>query len=290
MDEQVRIDGRRVAYTWRGASGGAEGDGRGAPLVLVHGHTGARDDFAGVIDALAEVRTVVAVDLPGHGGSEGPDDPAAYDLGWQAEWLLSFCDAVGIPRFHLLGHSMGGLVAQRAALRAPERLASLILMGTGLGALREEAREFIERVAAVAWEHGVEAGFDEAMRSWEEAPVDPELKARRAADREYLRRRYLTLNPAAILGGARQLARAQPVAHELRLQAPVLVIHGEDDYAWQTAEQQALAAAIPGAERIAIPVSYHSPQKENPVAWLTAVRGFLHQAERHSVPEGVPEA
>ena len=278
MDGTVTIGGRRVGYTRLEHAGGG---GAGAPLLLVHGHTGARDDFEGVIAALAEDRPVVAVDLPGHGGTEGPHEPEAYDLGVQADWLVAFAEAVGLERFHLLGHSMGGLIAQRVALRIPERLASLILMGTGLGALREEAREFIERVAAVAWTQGVEAGFEEAMRSWEEAPVDAALKARRAADRDYLRRRYLRLNPAAILGGARQLATATPVIHELALAAPVLVLHGQDDYAWETPEQQALAEAIPGAERVSIPVSYHSPQKENPVAWLAVVRGFLDKAERN---------
>ena len=273
MDVTVTIESRGVAFTR------LEG-GVGVPLVLVHGHTGARDDFEGVMPALAEDRPVVAVDLPGHGGSEGPDEPEAYDLGAQADWLVAFADAVELERFHLLGHSMGGLIAQRVALRIPERLASLVLMGTGLGALREEAREFIERVADVAWAQGVEAAFEEGMRSWEEAPVDPALKARRAADREYLRRRYLKLNRAAIVGGARELATAYPVAHELRLEAPALVVHGEDDYAWETPEQQALAEAIPGAERVAIPVSYHSPQKENPAAWLAVVRGFLDKAER----------
>lgn len=281
MDGWLRIEDRRVALTR--LDGGA-----GAPLLLVHGHTGARDDFAGVIDTLALDRPVVAVDLPGHGDSEGPDHPGAYGLDWQARWVLDVADALGLTAFHLLGHSMGGLIAQRVAVGAPRRLRSLILMGTGLGALREEAREFIERVAAVAWAEGVEAGFAESMRSWEEAPVEPALKARREADRDHLRRRYLKLNPAAILGGARQLATAAPVAHRLRLDAPVLVVHGEHDYAWEPPEQRALAAAIPGAERAAIPVSYHSPQKENPAAWLAVVRRFLRTAEPS--PGGVSPA
>jgi hypothetical protein len=73
------------------------GEGSATPLLLVHGFTGGKDDFAGVLPALAEDRPVVAVDLPGHGGSEGADDPAAYDLFAVAGWVLRFADALG-PR------------------------------------------------------------------------------------------------------------------------------------------------------------------------------------------------
>ena len=273
MERTVVVGGRGVAYTW------VEGAGVGAALVLVHGHTGAKEDFAGVLDALAEDRPVVAVDLPGHGGSEAADSPAGYELGRLAEWLLAFADATGLGRFHLLGHSMGGLVAQRAAVSAPERLESLILMGSGLGAIRAEALAFMARVAAVARTHGAEAAFEEGMRGWAEAPLDEELKARRAADVDYLRRRYARLDPAAIWAGAEQLGAAEAVADRIRLDVPVLVVHGEHDYAWEPPEQEALAAAIPGARRVSIPVSYHSPQKENPEAWLATVRGFLRDAD-----------
>jgi pimeloyl-ACP methyl ester carboxylesterase len=273
MERTVVVGGRVAACTW------VDGAGVGAPVVLVHGHTGAKEDFAGVVQALAEDRSVIAVDLPGHGGSERPGDPSGYELGRLAEWLLAFVGVAGLGRFHLLGHSMGGLVAQRAAVAAPERLASLILMGSGLGALRAEALEFIGRVAAVARTEGAAAAFEEGMRSWAEAPVDEELKARRATDVDYLRRRYARLDPAAIWAGAEQLATAGPVADQIRLGVPVLVVHGEHDYAWEPPEQEALAAAIPGARRVSIPVSYHSPQKENPEAWLAAVRGFLRDAD-----------
>jgi pimeloyl-ACP methyl ester carboxylesterase len=270
--EELRIEGREVAWVRRDG-------GPGAPLLLVHGHTGAKEDFDGVLGALAEDRTVVAVDLPGHGGTEGPDDPAGYELWRLAEWLLAFADAAGLGPHHLLGHSMGGLVAQRAAVLAPERLASLVLMGSGLGAIRAEALAFIGRVAAVARADGVEAAFEEGMRGWAEAPLDEALKSRRVTDVDYLRRRYARLNPVAVWAGAEQLGLAEPVADRLCLDAPVLVVHGEHDYAWEAHEQEALAAAIPGARRVSIPVSYHSPQKENPEAWLAAVRGFLRDAD-----------
>src|SRR3712207_3054727 len=104
----LEIDGRAVAYN--------EVDGGdGVPLLAVHGFTGSKEDFSPVLEPLADNRRVIAVDLPGHGNSEGPDDPAACTLAPTAAWVLRFADAVGLDEFHLLGHSIGGLIAQRVA-------------------------------------------------------------------------------------------------------------------------------------------------------------------------------
>jgi len=70
---------------------------------------------------------VLAVDLPGHGRSEGPALPSVEAL---ADWLLALLDAAGVARAHLVGHSMGSLVALEAASRAPERAAGLVMIGT----------------------------------------------------------------------------------------------------------------------------------------------------------------
>src|SRR3712207_6434966 len=120
----LTIDGRRAAYVRAGA-------GRAAPLLLVHGFSGSKEDFDVVVEELGTDRPVIAVDLPGHGESEEPDDPSAYGLAALAGWVLRFADEAGLEEFHLLGHSMGGLVAQRTAAIASHRLASLTLMATG---------------------------------------------------------------------------------------------------------------------------------------------------------------
>ncbi|HEX7640085.1 MAG TPA: alpha/beta hydrolase [Burkholderiaceae bacterium] len=86
---------------------------------------------------------VLAVDLPGHGRSEGPP-PASIEAA--ADWLLGLLDAAGAPAAHLVGHSMGSLVALEAAARAPERAAGLVLVGSAFPmkvspALLDTARE-----------------------------------------------------------------------------------------------------------------------------------------------------
>jgi pimeloyl-ACP methyl ester carboxylesterase len=270
MTSRLTIDGRTVAY--HRVDGGP-----GRPLLLVHGFTGSKEDFATVAPALAEARPVISVDLPGHMDSDGPDDPAAYGLGALATWLLQVADALQLDDFHLLGHSMGGMVVQRVASVASQRLASLVLMGTGLGALREEAAEVVTRVAVAARDHGMEAAWEESQRRPPRVHTpspDPEREA-------FSRRRFLGLNPASVVGEVRNLIGAAPLGAFLRgIDIPVLVIHGEHDDAWIPSEQALLARTVAGARHVVVPDAVHSPQLENAEYWLKAVGTFIADAER----------
>ena len=70
---------------------------------------------------------MLAVDQPGHGRSDGPPLASVEAL---ADWLLALLDAAGVPSAHLVGHSMGSLIALEAAARAPQRAAGLVMVGT----------------------------------------------------------------------------------------------------------------------------------------------------------------
>jgi pimeloyl-ACP methyl ester carboxylesterase len=100
---------------------------------------------------------VLAVDLPGHGRSEGPPRESVEDL---AGWLLALLDAAGVAQAALMGHSMGSLVALEAAGRAPQRASRLVMMGTAYPmqvspALLETAeRDPLRAIEMVnAWSH-----------------------------------------------------------------------------------------------------------------------------------------
>jgi pimeloyl-ACP methyl ester carboxylesterase len=270
MTATITVDGRRVAYR-------KAGNGRATPLVLVHGFAGSKEDFETVLPGLAADREVIAVDLPGHGESEGTDDPAAYSLVTTSAWLLRFADELGLEDFHLLGHSMGGLAVQRTAALASQRLASLILMGTGLGALREEAGDHITAVAIAARDEGIAAALEVVKQQPAPefvVPTNPEREA-------FALRRFLALSQAAIVGGARNLITATPLGAFLYgIDIPVLVIHGEHDYVWLPAEQAALARTVAGARLVVVPAAAHSPQMENPDYWTKAVSAFLADADR----------
>lgn len=270
MTSITTVDGLTVTYR-------EAGRGEGTPLLLVHGFTGSKEDFDAVLPALAEERRVIAVDLPGHGGSTGGDDPAGYGLSTSAAWLLRFADAVYLDEFHLLGHSMGGLVVQRTAALASQRLRSLVLMSTGMGALREEAGDHVVRVAIAARDRGMEAAWEENRRrpiSEFALPADPRREA-------FSKRRFLSLDPAAVVGGARNLIGAAPLGAFLYgIDVPVLVVTGEHDDAWTLSEQSLLARTVAGAKHVVVPDAVHSPQMENPDYWLKAVGGFLGDVDR----------
>lgn len=108
--QRVRVNGIEIAFEEHGAGT--------RPLVLLHGFTGFRQDFATQVDALAKRGRVIAPDLRGHGDS-GHAEPARYTLRHLQQDLVELLDALDIGSCDLLGHSMGGMVALRAVLAAP---------------------------------------------------------------------------------------------------------------------------------------------------------------------------
>ena len=266
--QTTMLDGLTVAYE-------EAGGGDAPPQLQVHGFTGGRDDFDPVLELLAEDRRVVAVDLPGHGGSEGPDDAGSYGLAALAGWVLALADLLDLGEVHLLGHSFGGLVAQRAAAVGSQRMRSLVLMGTGLGAPREERSAHAVRIALAARDHGPEAALQTALTT----NPDGEQQAS-AEEREAALRRYRGLRTAAIVGTARSLVSATPLGAFLRgIDIPVLVLHGEDDRVWLGNEQLLLVASVAGAEHVVVPGAGHQPQRDDPRRWAAIVNAFLRRAD-----------
>ncbi|HTO59471.1 MAG TPA: alpha/beta hydrolase, partial [Pseudomonadales bacterium] len=105
-------------------------EGRGAPLLLLHGFTGSKLDFHDQIAWFSDRYRVLAPDQRGHGESTNVGREDGYSMDILVGDLAGFLDALDVERVHLLGHSMGGMVAMRFALKHPKRLKSLILMDT----------------------------------------------------------------------------------------------------------------------------------------------------------------
>src|SRR6516164_6701708 len=106
------------------------GEGPGVPVLLLHGFGADLNTWMFTQPALAEGRRVVALDLPGHGGSSKElPDAGGESLAAIVGKALA---ALGIERMHLVGHSMGGGIASSFALRQPERVATLTLLASAL--------------------------------------------------------------------------------------------------------------------------------------------------------------
>ncbi|MBW2274284.1 MAG: alpha/beta fold hydrolase [Deltaproteobacteria bacterium] len=261
--------------------------GDGLPLVLVHGFTGHRDDFAGVLPALARHRRCLAPDLRGHGDSDRAADPSDYDFETLEEDLVGLLDALGIEVCHLLGHSMGGMVALRFTLAHPARVASLVLMNTSAAAPEGYSREGLEAASALARAQGMQ----ELQRRVEAGAKETELKEtalkETAAEGTELdesywphhRRRYAAMDPEAY--GALVAAMLDQQSLETRLgeiACPTLVLVGAADGAFVPAAAT-LAAGIPGARHVVIPGAAHHPHREKRDEWLAAMEA--HFAAMH---------
>jgi pimeloyl-ACP methyl ester carboxylesterase len=104
--------------------------GAGEPLVLVHGFGADKDNFTRVAAHLTPRYRVLIPDLPGFGESAKPAD-ASYTIPQQVAWLRAMLQRLGVARPHLGGSSMGGMIAVEYALRHPDEVASLWLLGPG---------------------------------------------------------------------------------------------------------------------------------------------------------------
>lgn len=126
---EVEAAGHRIVYAEAG---------RGDTLVLLHGFTGAKENWQPVVGPLSRDFRVVVPDLPGWNASErlrGAD----YGYAAQAERVAAFIDAVSERPVHLVGHSMGGGIAAVLAARHSDRLAHLVLMDAGGVRFRDNA-------------------------------------------------------------------------------------------------------------------------------------------------------
>jgi len=163
-------------------------EGTGDPVVLIHGLDSSAQmnwQLPGIIAALARHHQVIALDLPGYGQSDKPVEPEAYGQQWVEDVIL-LLDHLRIQKAHIVGYSMGGMVALKLIAEHPER----VLSGTlgGMGWLREGS--FLQK----AWAH---MGSISARGGADLALTEDELKAIRVpvlilvGDRDPMRRMYV---------------------------------------------------------------------------------------------------
>jgi pimeloyl-ACP methyl ester carboxylesterase len=266
----------------------AEAGGGQRPLLLVHGFTGAKEDFTPWLDQLADLGWhAAAPDLRGHGGSSKPPAESAYSFSVMADDVLRLAAVLGWNRFVLLGHSMGGMVAQFVAHGAAERLAGLILMDTTHGPLDNFDPNVIEAAVSIVRGQGIDALAD--IMATQEGPLTTpahrRLLAERAGYAEFLDRKFRTSSPAMYAAMAPVFPTAADRLESLRqlpATTPVLVIVGEQDEPF-LAPSQRMAAAVQRGSLAVIPDAGHCPQFENTDAWWRAVTEFLASLSRADV-------
>ncbi len=255
------------------------------PAVLLHGFTGSAASFDHLRKLLSPALSVVALNLPGHGGS-----PVAVNGGsaWEAtvdSVATSLARAHGGPA-HLIGYSMGARVALAVALRHPELVRTLVLesgtAGIRAAPLRAERVAQDEALAQLLEREGVPA----FVARWEETTVLAELRKLPADLIVSLRARRLAQSAAGLAWSLRMLgAGAQPdLWPALRsLRARTLLLHGaKDDKFRALAEKMALR--IPDATLREIRGAGHSPNLERPALYAAALLDFVAAAQSATAP------
>ncbi|WP_330298428.1 alpha/beta fold hydrolase [Streptomyces sp. NBC_00503] len=253
---------------------GSGGPVRGTAL-LVPGYTGSKEDFIGLLAPLAAAGyRVVAVDGRGQHESGGPRTEAPYALEELAGDVLAQTAALadGGP-VHLLGHSLGGLIARAAVIRDPAPFASLTLMSSGPRAVCEDQQARTKMLISALEVMGDDMpGIWEAMRAMDprdEAPDSPELA-------QFLRERWLGTVPEQLIVTGRALVSEPDRTAELAAAAPglaKLVLSGASDPVWPV-EWMDDTARLLGAYRVVVAGTAHSPNAEDPLATAAALVGF----------------
>ncbi|HEX2577953.1 MAG TPA: alpha/beta hydrolase [Aquihabitans sp.] len=256
----------------------AESGRGGRPLLLVHGFTGAKEDFADWMGRFADDGWwVLAPDLRGHGASSQPADEASYSLATFATDLWALVDHAGWDRFALLGHSMGGMIAQELVLQHPERVERLVLMDTDGGPARGIDAETVAFGVEVLRTQGLPAllALIDQLPTPPRSPAEERLRATRPGFAEWCDAKLRASAPAMYAAMALELTSRPDRLPELAgLDVPTRVVVGEQDRDFLGGSRR-LAEAIPGADLVVVPDAAHSPQLENPVAWWEAVGPWL---------------
>ena len=250
------------------------GNGPAIPLVLVHGFTGGRIDFADVIDDLAEDRRVVAWDHRGHSRLDQhrrcpratrsiSSWPMPRPLSMRSRSTDSICSATrwvaSWPQRFVLGH--------------PDRVASLVLMDTLAEPGSSIPQDWMDRTIELGRNEGMSAVADMVSKFAEDSSVAPEADRGRIAERSRHKLSHMDVEAFASLGTELRtfpsmLARLSEIA------CPTTVLVGELDTGLR-AQSDAIAAAIPGSDLVVIEGAAHCPQEERRDAWLAAVRHHL---------------
>lgn len=243
----------------------AKGPRRGS-ILLVHGWTGSKEDFTPILPLVAaQGFDVVAYDQRGQFETPGALDDDYSLEAFAGDALALAEEAFEDERFHLLGHSFGGLVAQRVALAAPDRLLSLSLLCSGPGALGDSPTRPLRHVVAAIGQ----VPLLQIHQLREKGVKRP------AQITAFLAKRFTSGVPAALKAITQHLIDAPDLVDDVAATGVrCWVARGATDDAWPFDAQDDLARRL-GTEVVVLPSAAHSPAVEAPEELVDAWLPFL---------------
>ena len=247
------------------------GEGTEDPLVLLHAFPLNGRMFEPQMATFSGYRRVVAPDYPGFGRS--PRTPAQPDVHYYAEGVRHLLDRLHLERVVLGGVSMGGYVAFECMRLFPERISALVLANTRPEPDSEEIRETRNEMALRVAQEGVGVLVELQM----ERLLAPDTLQNDEDLIENVRAMILENSPdgaVAALGAMRERPDSTPLLGEIGV--PTLVVGGEEDGISSPEVMGAMAAKIPGAHHVTIPLTGHLSNLEAPEKFNAALKEFLN--------------
>ena len=251
--------------------------GRGHPLICLHG-TGpgasAWSNFRHNADALSARFRTFLVDLPGFGRSQKVQ-VSAPRLTFLSGAIRDLMDALGIERSHFLGNSMGAQVALKLAIDSPDRVVRLVLVGPAVMGHSAFTPMPTEVVRMISEYYGGAGPSLEKMRLIMRALVaDPD----RVDEQDVLARYEASIDPDVLETRKGPHWARQSLEHELdRVQAPTLVVWGQEDRASPLDHGLLMVRRIADSRLVVLPRCGHSAQAERPEEFNALTVRFLEQ-------------
>jgi pimeloyl-ACP methyl ester carboxylesterase len=238
--------------------------GSGPPLILTHGYSSASTMWQGQIEALSKQHQLILWDMRGHGQSDYPADPAAYSEALTVADIVALLDEVGAANAIVGGLSLGGYMSLAFYRAHPERVSALLIIDTGPGFKKDDAREVWNERARATADRFDREGLDVLKSASRERST---VNHRDASGLARAARGMLTQRDAKVI----------EVLPEIKV--PSLVVVGADDTPFLVASDY-MAAKIPGARKAVIPAAGHAVNIDQPQAFIEAVMPFLDGLRR----------
>ena len=252
-----------------------ERHGSGAPLLLIHGLGYARWGWEPVLPGLAAQFDVILFDNRGIGESDPP--PGPYTAAEMAGDAIRVLDEAGVERAHVVGTSLGGMVAQELALAHPERVERLVLACTTPGGPKAHPMPQ-QTVALMAEAATLEPAV--ALRRFVENALAPATVTEHPelVDRIMAHRLATAQQPAAWAAQAAAGATFDAFDRLGALAAPALVQHGDEDVVVDPRNADVLVELLPDARLERLPETGHLFFWEAPERFVSSVSAFLEDA------------
>lgn len=266
-EQYVEVDGLKLCY---------QEQGQGEPVVILPGLGTSIDFWQLTIPALSKQHRVLAMDLPGLAKSDKPD--VSYDLDWMTDRIAALLDAKQVYRAHFIGGSMGGQLVMMFALKYPERVDKVVLMGTSgvwpkPGILLDFGLKYLWSATIVT---------DHMRRNW------PDIFVRIVKHQTPVARRILAYQMSVRAVGSAFRAEGRAAASALRsifyhslrdrlgeIRNPTLLIFGESDPIHVPADGRYMADHMPNAKLVVVPDAAHEVMLDQPEVFNSLVASFL---------------